>query len=113
MPGVLAVADDQASFVLPLDAMLVSADMFVGTDGTVGLATTLSIETDSSTTDLTGGALSVAHDAADDWDSTDMTATTFVKVEQVAGEVFHVCVDAVPTGADSADLTVHLGFVTI
>jgi hypothetical protein len=118
----IGVADAQALYQLPINAMLVSAQMNINIAPTVSGAFTLSIERTVGTTDvhalnvdLTNGALSIAAASGLKHDYTDITNTTtvFRHLRQYAGATYSVCVDAVPGGTVATILTVTLGFVSL
>ena len=111
--GTLATGDDQGLYVVPFDCRLISATMQLAVNGTTSGATTLSVETLADNTDMTAGLLTLAHDSSVLYDSADINTATWPSTEIRAGAVVTLCIDAIPGGSDSTELTVHLGFVTI
>lgn len=109
-----AAADDILVYKVPFDCRLIAATMQLENSGGTGGATTLSIETLTQTTDMTGGVLTLTQAGGDFKNvSTDISATTFDSYEIYGGETLSVCLDAVATDTDSNGLLVTLTFATI
>jgi len=116
----IAIAAAVASYTLPVNAMLVKAQMNINSSGAAANATTITITRlvgDATTvalaTDLTGGALSIAAAAGTLYDSTDIMDATFIPLKEHRGAVYTVNVTAVPNAVVADELFVTLGFMSL
>lgn len=101
---------DAVSYVVPVNCMPVAATMSFGDNGGVGGATTIQLSVGG--VDVTGGTLTLAHDAGTNYVSDDILSTTWVHTPMEAGDVISVVVIA-DADTPATDMNVNIMFITI